>query len=924
MGVGVVEYITQMSDFDPAFVGRSEELAVLLQVLDRAAGGELQGAVVAGEPGIGKTTLLRAAVAARPDLRPLSASPTPLDVEHPFAAVDQAVAALGGGRRRADLDPSTVHRAVDAAVDLIEAAALDGPLVVVVDDLQWIDSASAMVVRAITRRLVGLPIALLLGLRSGHREAETVLGGIALPGVTRLQLGPLDQRTVQELARQRLGGDPDAACLAHLTKAGGNPLLVSELLAALADADGVEVREGRAVLHSTDLPATLRSVVLNRLSVLPGETITALRHAAVLGPSFRVSDLGAWTGEPAVALASALRPAQEAGIVAEAGEELRFRHALVRDAIYEDQPLAIRRALHREVARRLAASGALAAYVAPHFGLAAQRGDTEAVEWLQRGAAETAATPAIAATFLEQALGLLDVASGEGRAVRLELAERLLESGRTAECEALARAALVDAEDAELSAATSLVVRSLYAQGRWAEEIAAIDAALEDGRLRAHRAGLLADRALARLFHGELDGGETDAREALRTGEHDGNDVVTSTALGHLAAIEGQRGLWTAAVEHARRGVLEARSEAAQGRHPHIPLAITLIDIDDFDGAEAAAREGLRRAEATGAVWVMPLYQTAIAMSAYQRGRYEDAVAEAEAGLGLGAEIRSHPVAFAAQCLLAAVAVHRGAVDAAEAHMHEARLLVEGSGPQWASWVYVRNEALLLEATGAPDAALAALTRASREFEDAGVVHSQLFVADDLLRLAIRCRAEVVAEVAAVVELAAPRAGTTGAAAAGLHAAGLRRREPERLQEAADLYLSVGRRRQAAAVLESAAFLAECSSDALRRAEELYENIGALGDADRVAALVRPTGAGGKRGRGPSTRRPVAGWASLTPAELRVVELASEGLTNPQIAGRLFISRYTVATHLAHVFAKLGLSSRVELAAAVARRGDDL
>jgi DNA-binding CsgD family transcriptional regulator len=91
-----------------------------------------------------------------------------------------------------------------------------------------------------------------------------------------------------------------------------------------------------------------------------------------------------------------------------------------------------------------------------------------------------------------------------------------------------------------------------------------------------------------------------------------------------------------------------------------------------------------------------------------------------------------------------------------------------------------------------------------------------------------------------------------------------------------------------------------------------------------VAVLARPAGAGGKRGRGPSTRRPVAGWASLTPAELRVVELASEGLTNPQIAGRLFISRYTVATHLAHVFAKLGLSSRVELAAAVARRGDDL
>jgi DNA-binding CsgD family transcriptional regulator len=178
--------------------------------------------------------------------------------------------------------------------------------------------------------------------------------------------------------------------------------------------------------------------------------------------------------------------------------------------------------------------------------------------------------------------------------------------------------------------------------------------------------------------------------------------------------------------------------------------------------------------------------------------------------------------------------------------------------------------------------------------------------------------------VAAAVAKIAGRAGTASARAAALRCEGLLAGDAGLLLAAAAEYARGPRAPHRALVLEDAAVvLAEqgrAAESAVSFAEALagFDSLGASRDAARVTAALRVAGI--RRGVRGARRRPAFGWASLTTTELHVARLAAEGLTNPQIAQRLYISRYTVETHLKHVFAKLSLTSRVQLAAEVARR----
>jgi len=184
--------------------------------------------------------------------------------------------------------------------------------------------------------------------------------------------------------------------------------------------------------------------------------------------------------------------------------------------------------------------------------------------------------------------------------------------------------------------------------------------------------------------------------------------------------------------------------------------------------------------------------------------------------------------------------------------------------------------------------------------------------------------APTAAEVLAAVCEIAERAGTASARATALRCRGLLAGDPQLLLAAADEYAAAPRLLPRALVLaEAAAALARqgrAEESAAHYAEALagFDALGAARDAARVAAALRSAGI--RRGVRGARRRPASGWASLTATELQVAGLAAEGLTNPQIARRLYISRYTVETHLKHVFAKLSMTSRVQLAAEVARR----
>lgn len=186
-----------------------------------------------------------------------------------------------------------------------------------------------------------------------------------------------------------------------------------------------------------------------------------------------------------------------------------------------------------------------------------------------------------------------------------------------------------------------------------------------------------------------------------------------------------------------------------------------------------------------------------------------------------------------------------------------------------------------------------------------------------------RLSAEAVTQV--VEESVGRAAGAPSAEGAALRCRGLLEDDPDVLLSSVEAYRRGPRPFDRALACEDAAAALgrggrrEEAVPLFEEALSAYERLGALRDVARATATMRDLGL--PRGARRPRRRPSSGWEGLTPAELKVVQLVAEGLTNGEIAKRLFISRYTVETHLKHVFAKLGLSSRVEVAAEAARRG---
>jgi DNA-binding CsgD family transcriptional regulator len=233
--------------------------------------------------------------------------------------------------------------------------------------------------------------------------------------------------------------------------------------------------------------------------------------------------------------------------------------------------------------------------------------------------------------------------------------------------------------------------------------------------------------------------------------------------------------------------------------------------------------------------------------------------------------------------------------------------------------------ALLLEAEGADRQALATLAGAWDLCARSGFAIEYPVLGADLVRLALAAgepaRAEEAA--AAVAEVAARRDAPSLAGAA-LRCRGLLDDDPEVLGDAVDAYRRAPRPLELALAAEDAAAALVrrgrpgAAVPLLRQALELHERLEAARDAARVEAGLRALGV--RRGRRGPRRRPQLGWDSLTPTERQVVDLVAEGLSNPQIGERLYVSPRTVQTHVAHVFTKLGVASRAQLAAEAARR----
>ena len=539
------------SGLDPAAAsagplrGRRPEVEILGEVLDRVAAGRPALALIEGEAGIGKTRLLEGALgdARVRGMQVAWGRAEELEQNRPFglaaaafgcerssadprrAAIAELLASHAGDRGPITVtsDPSLLFQAVDAFADLVEALALSGPLVIGLDDLQWADSSSLLALGAAVRRMAGLPVALLGCLRPlpDSADLDRLTGLLEQAGGRRICLAPLPAQAVHDLVADAVAAEPGPALLAEAAGAGGNPLFVTELVGALLQEGTIRVAGGRAEVTQASLPPTLRLTILRRLSFLPDETLQALRAASVLGSSFSLTDLATLTGVSVLELSAALAGAARAGVVEDDSSRLRFRHDLIRDAIYQDLPGGVRLALHREAGQRLAAAGASALQIAEQLARAATPGDAEAIRWLTRAAREAVATsPDGAARMLARAAGLMDPADPGRDALLAEQAGCLMWAGRLAEAEAIWRALLARDHDPSVTTWAQICLgRTLLAGGRARDALRELQGAA--GSAAPGSTELATARALesfARLSLGDLDGAWSAASAAQSTG----------------------------------------------------------------------------------------------------------------------------------------------------------------------------------------------------------------------------------------------------------------------------------------------------------------------------------------------------------------------------------------------------------------------
>jgi DNA-binding CsgD family transcriptional regulator/tetratricopeptide (TPR) repeat protein len=398
-----------------------------------------------------------------------------------------------------------------------------------------------------------------------------------------------------------------------------------------------------------------------------------------------------------------------------------------------------------------------------------------------------------------------------------------------------------------------------------------------------------------------------------------------------MARVAESRGQLREALAIADEAVRLA--DASPGRLGHrFPVSVTrgrlLIELDRLSQARSVLSDGLRICEELGVRWAAATHQVYLAYGRFTAGEWDDAMAELEASLTLAGEIGEIYSLVYAYGLMARISFYRNELGPArEAAAAAARYLAgwgNGHSLAWVAW----PRALLLEADGQHPQALAAMSGLWDWCAGAGLVLEYPAIGADLVRMARadgdQERAREVAAAVAAVAAGNDIAWMTGEA---LRCRGLAEDDPEVLVDAATAHERGARPYQLARASEEAGSAlvrhgqAGRASPLLGRAADLYERLGAARDLARAEAVLREAGI--RRGRRGARGRPRSGWPSLTATERSVAALVAEGLSNPQIGARMYISGRTVQTHLAHIFAKLDISSRVQLAAEVTRRQRD-
>ena len=952
---------------DP-LVGRAEELASLERALDGLDQGRSAAVELLGEPGIGKTRLLRE-LGVRAELRGhlvLAGSGSELERDLPFSvlvdAFDEYVQSLepdwfdvldtnvlsdlghvlpsmSALASAADVtlqhERYRIHRSVRA---LLEQLARTRPLVLVLDDFHWADPASVELLGALLRRPPAAAVLTAVALRPRQapaRLAATLERAHRAEALTRIELGALTLDEAQAL----LGGTVDAAIFYE--ECGGNPFYLEQFARWLERADS---DTSAPEIPMTGVPPAVAATLSEELGLLSDDTRLVLDGAAVAGDPFEPELAAAAAATSETGAIRALDDLLRVDLVrtTDVPRRFRFRHPLVRRAVYEATAAGWRLGAHERCADALALRGASAAR-AHHVERSARQGDLAAVAAL-REAGESAArlAPESAARWFGAALRVLPQTAPVQDRVELLLARAgaLSAAGHFGEAhEALAETiAIVPADLSALSTTVATTYAAVERQlGRYEHAHARLLRTLrslpEPDSIEAVE--LLIELTLNEFYRSRYASMHDWAGRAVSAAKQVGDPTLLAAALampalataitGPIETARAHRVEAAALVDQLSDDDLAPRSDAASW------LAAAELYLDLYAEADlhASRAAGLARAIGRGD----PLFRLYPILPRiwYVRGKLAEAAELLDGAIEAGRLLGSPPALAGNLFNRSVVALAVGDLDLALASAEEGVELTNGLDDGFVkAWAAVRLAAVLLE-TGQPDRAVELLLGRAGGEELALIPGNWRAYCLELrtrcwLALDRRSDAERAAgrAVASAADTGLPLA--TAWADRALAAVALDAGNTDRATELA--LASAAGAEEAGAVIESALSrtlagqaLAEAGQrehavEQLQRAAAAFDGCGAFLFREHAEREL------GKLGRRPHRRtrageRNGTGLSSLTERELQVARLVVERRTNPQIAAELFLSHKTVESHLRNIFRKLDVSSRVDLAHAV-------
>jgi ATP/maltotriose-dependent transcriptional regulator MalT len=956
-------------------VGRANELDALEEVLDGLDRGPPGAIELVGEPGIGKTRLL-SELAARAELSGhlvLSGSASELERELPFSvivhALDEYVESLDPDQLstldddvRAELahvlpslsglaDGRAVahqheryrsHRAVRA---LLEKLARTRPLVLMLDDCHWADSASVELLGALLRRPPAAAVLTVMALRprqTPERLAAALERAHRASALTRVELGALTPIEAQAL----LGETVDAAQATVLyEESGGNPFYLEQLARSL-DRAGEVTPASEIRLADIGVPPAVAAALGEELALLSAKTRRVLEGAAVAGDPFEPELAAAAAATSEAATMDAVDELLLVDLVrtTDVPRRFRFRHPLVRRAVYEAIAGGWRLGAHERCAEALAARGATAAARAHHVERSARQGDVAAVVVL-REAGEAAArlAPESAARWFGAALRLLPQTSpAEGRVeLLLARAGALAAAGHFTEGhEALLEAIAIVPEQSSalrsmLATAYAVVERQL---GRYEQAHARLVTALRDlpEPASVESVELLIELTLNEFYRSRYEAMHHWAGRAAADAKTLGDAPLVAAALampaladamtGHTETARSHRAEAAAVVDELSDDELSLRPDAAAW------LAAAELYLDLYAEADAHATRALGLARASGRGDPLFRLYPILPRIWYVRAKLAEATELLDDAIEGGRLLGSPPALSGNLFNRSVVAFAVGELDVALATAEEGVELTRHLDDGFvAAWAAVRLAAVLVE-TGQADRAVE-LLRGRAGGDDLTLIPGgwRAYGLELLTRcwLALdRCneaaRAAAMAEEAADARLPLATAWADRAAAAVALHSGNTTRAVERALASSDTAQEVGAPIESALsrMLAGRALALAGQTDRavaeLQSAAAAFDACGAFRFRDSAEREL------GKLGRRPHRRTRAGknggrGIDSLTERELQVARLVVDRKTNPEIAVELFLSQKTVETHLRKIFQKMDVASRVELARVVER-----